>query len=50
MFARRIASARPLTRALAPLATRPRPRPHLQIRTAVTEAESSDLNDPNLVS
>ncbi|CAI6339430.1 unnamed protein product [Periconia digitata] len=47
MLPRRIAAARPLTRALAPAIAR-RPQTFQQVRTALTEAERLDLVDPNM--
>ncbi|KAF2470929.1 uncharacterized protein BDR25DRAFT_261189 [Lindgomyces ingoldianus] len=44
MLSRRIAAARPLTRALVPAA---RPR-FTQVRTAMTEAERLEIEDPNM--
>jgi len=49
MLSRRIAAARPLTRAVAPaLARRPQFMQHA--RTATTEAERVELADPDMVS
>ncbi|KAF2792041.1 hypothetical protein K505DRAFT_308376 [Melanomma pulvis-pyrius CBS 109.77] len=47
MLSRRIAAARPLTRALVPAAARPRPQ-LTQVRTALTQAELLDVVDPNI--
>jgi NADH dehydrogenase (ubiquinone) 1 beta subcomplex subunit 8 len=49
MLSRRIAAARPLSRALAPAIAR-RPQFIQQARTAMTEAERAELEDPDMVS
>ncbi|KAF2707232.1 hypothetical protein K504DRAFT_470436 [Pleomassaria siparia CBS 279.74] len=47
MLSRRIAAARPLTRALIPAAARPLPQ-FTQVRTALTQSELLDIVDPNI--
>ena len=50
MLSRRIAAARPLTRALLPAAARPLSHPQFtQRRTALTQSELLDVVDPNMV-